>query len=135
MAGEEQGHEAEVPEGGGDNNDPDRPFEAPGGEIPTPGIDEADWGNLADAVSAHGEIPDDLDEGVGDGEPEGDGLAELMSAWEEAQSAVTGEVGSGPTTPEVPAANTVIDMTPTDDGGDAELISLDELPPDASTEE
>lgn len=132
MAGANQGHEAEVPKGGGDNNDPDRPFEAPG-EIPTPGIDEADWGNLADAVSAHGEIPDDLDVGDTKHQPVSavpDGHEELMAAFRAAQSGVRGK-----------ADGSDQDVGEGDDGGatEAYLAGLpDEHPtdnPDASKDE
>lgn len=89
MAGEEQGHEHGSTEGAGDEYNPDQPFEAPGGAMTTPGLEEADWGELADAVRSHGEIPDDLDVGGDqstDAGPDGpDGQDEMMAAWRAAQ--------------------------------------------------
>ena len=129
MAGEEQGHEDGSNEGAGDDYDPDQFFEAPGGKIPTPGLDEADWSKLADAVGSHGEIPDDLD--VDDDKPndagsnEPDGRDEIMDAWHLAQREV------GVPTPERGAGVPVIDLRGPDHGEEPviNLTDMDHLPP------
>ncbi len=129
MAGEEQGHEDGTTEG---IYNPDQPFEAPGGVMPTPGLDEAPWGKLAGAVQSHGEIPDDLDVGDTKHQPVPavpDGQEELMAAFRAAQSGVRGE-----------ADGSDQDVGEGDDGAtEADLAGLpDEHPtdnPDASKDE
>jgi len=132
MAGEEQGHEDGPNEGAGDDYDPDQPFEAPGGAMTTPGLEEAGWGELADAVSSHGEIPDDLDvdgDQPTDAGSEGpDGREEMMDAWRVAQREV------GFPTPEEEgrgAGEPIIDVRGLDHGEEPgiDLTGMDHLPP------